>query len=202
MQNILAMIGKFLTNEGRFIIGFVVIIFIVYVWETISNSEDFLRWVIRIQPKNADADLRLGNHLKGDEPEEAEKEIRQAITLNPRLRDAYYSLYSFLIDNKNRFKDAEHIVNQMLKVIPDDGITYIYQGYLLFLQDDCLDAEKAFRKAISMLPNSSFAQVHFGNFLFTQKRFNEAETAYRKAVELNPFDADAYLKLRLFIASS
>src|SRR5262245_3543009 len=83
------------------------IVIVIYIlWEKFSDTIDFQRWLIKINPNNYNAHSSLGMHLSEniESYDEAEKEFQRAIELNPTDVKNYHLLYSVLIFQK---KDAE-----------------------------------------------------------------------------------------------
>lgn len=194
MQSFIEAIKGIVGESGLFILGLGLAILLLYAWGRLSNTERFIHWRLWLNPRNADLHIALGNLLAiVDEHEEAEKEYRLAIELNPKSRQGYYQLY-LLQDKTKKTKDAEETIAHLMKLFPEDAIIYIWKG--LSLQDqDNKKAEEYFQKSISLAPQSSFNFTHFGQFLIRQKRFEEADVILREALRRHPVYAYARLNL-------
>jgi Flp pilus assembly protein TadD len=194
MQNFIETIRSVVGQSGLFILVMGIVIGLLYVWELISSKEGFIRWRLRWSPKNADLHIVLGDLLESvDEFEEAEREYRTAIELNPRSRQGYYQLYS-LQNKTKKTKDADETIAHLTDIFPEDALVYIWKGFSLQDQDN-KKAEEYFQKSISLAPQSSFNFTHFGQFLIRQKRFEEAEVILRDALRRHPVYAYARLNL-------
>src|SRR5688500_3407491 len=129
MQNILAGIMEFVIREARALIAIVVFVCFIYIWGKLSEKEQYYRWFVKINPKNAEAHDSLGRFLKElpDRKAEAENEFRQAIALRPNYSWSYYALY-YLQAEQRKILEAEKTLEQMLRTFPDDGVTFACQG--------------------------------------------------------------------------
>ena len=85
MQNIFASIVEFFTRESRSLLAIVIVAGIIYIWGKLSKKESYYRWLVKINPKSAEAHYNLGKFLEElpNRKAEAEKEFRQAVTLRP-----------------------------------------------------------------------------------------------------------------------
>src|SRR5919108_39740 len=100
MQNIIESIIDFFAGEIRTFLAIGIFIGILYVWDKLSEKEQYYRWLVKINPKNAQAHYNLGIFLRElpDRKTEAEYEFRQAIALRAQYSWAYYALYYLQIE--------------------------------------------------------------------------------------------------------
>ena len=158
-----------------------ILLAIVFVsWIQSYESEKFLRLLIKVFPKCSTAHLRLGMLLK-DKPEqldEAEKEIRQAITLDPRFRDSYYRLSALLWNKENWETEIQTLCNTLFERFPEDPFAYLIFGYLQERRESYAEAEQAYRSAISCAPLFTEAYHYLINLMIRTKKFEEARQVY------------------------
>lgn len=194
MQSFIEALRSLVGQSGLFILIMGLSIGLLYVWGLISSMEWFIRWRIRLSPKNPDLHISLGDWLADvDEFEEAEKEYRLAIELNPKARQGYYQLYLMQKKN-NQEKNAEETITRLAELFPDDHVVYAWKGNFWSNQDS-EKAEEYFRKSLEMAPLSSFAFLQYGIFLNEHKRFEDAERILRNARRLQPVHPNVYTHL-------
>jgi tetratricopeptide (TPR) repeat protein len=196
MQTIMDLINS-LRGKPWFSELFIILFFVItYLFLKISTKEKFLRWLIKVQPDNDDAHVKLGVLLMENKARhiEAEKYLQTAIELNPKKAESYYALYSVLVSGRKQV-EAGDLVLQMLKMFPDDPLTHLFNANILWIQKEYEKAEISFRKAISIAPGLYLTTFEFGRFLASQGRLNEAITSFLKAITIEPFNYNVYLKL-------
>jgi len=201
MQSILTDIAEFFIREARTFVAIGLFIGIMYVWDRLSRREQYYRWLIRINPRNAQAHYHLGKFLEDfpDRQTEAESEFRQAISLHSGNSWAYYALY-YLQANQKKYSDAQDTLEEMVKRFPQDGVTFACQANLFWRQGLYQEAESAFKDAVRLTPNYLYIRFEYGKFLGSRARYSEAETEFRAALNIQPSDADAYMGLGIALA--
>jgi tetratricopeptide (TPR) repeat protein len=85
--------------------------------------------------------------------EEARRNYRKALGLNPRFPDALNNLAA-VYQGERKYKKAEKTYKRALKYGPDSAVTYRNLGTAYFSQGDYNDGAKAYRKALELNPNS------------------------------------------------
>ncbi|OQX22666.1 MAG: hypothetical protein BWK75_00190 [Candidatus Altiarchaeales archaeon A3] len=73
--------------------------------------------------------------------EEAEKEYKEAIKINPNFATAHYNLESLLI-NLTRYEEAEEEFREAIKINPNFAEAHAYLGLLLYVQTKNKDKAK------------------------------------------------------------
>jgi len=118
MQSILINIAEFIVREARSLFVIAVFVGIIYIWDKISEKERYYRWLVKINPKNAQAHYNLGYFLKElpNRKAEAEKEFKRSIALRPNNAWAYYALY-YLQTGEKKFNEARDTLEQMIKLV-------------------------------------------------------------------------------------
>ncbi len=66
MQTALANIMDFFTGNARAFLLIALVIGFFYAWVKLSEKEGYYRWLLRINPKNAENHYSLGNLLEKD----------------------------------------------------------------------------------------------------------------------------------------
>src|SRR5215510_8340746 len=135
MQNIFANVIAFVIREWRSLLAIGIFVAIVYVLSKLSEKEWYYRWLIRINPKDAQAHYNLGNLLEDlpNRKAEAEKEFQQVVALRPGYSWGYYSLYYIQADEQ-KFEEAQKTLEDMITRFPEDGITFGCQANLYYRQ--------------------------------------------------------------------
>jgi tetratricopeptide (TPR) repeat protein len=139
-----------------------------------EQAEVLLRSVIKRDPKNAKAYLRLGNVIERRvaswHPKAAKQAYQQAIALDPKDPDAYLALGPFLSSNRdNEASEQVKFYRQAIKVARPNAEIYFSLG--IELSD------------------------RYGNRVITTAQKDEAIAAFRKAVELDPKQGKFYIML-------
>jgi len=130
--------------------------------------------------------------------DEAEKEYREAIKINPNFTLAHYNLGN-LLKNSNQFEKAEKEFRKAIKINPNLAPAHYNLGNLLKNLKRLEEAEKEYREAIKINPNLAEAHNNLGLLLDNLKRFEEAEKEYKEAIRINPNLADAHNNLGLLL---
>jgi Flp pilus assembly protein TadD len=115
--------------------------------------------------------------------EEAEKEYKEAIRINPNLAEVHNNLGNLLYKLK-RFGEAEKEYKEAVRINPDHAKAHNNLGILLYNLKRFEEAEEEYKEAVRINPDYAEAHNNHGNLLSDLKRFEEAEKKYRKAIEL------------------
>jgi tetratricopeptide (TPR) repeat protein len=113
--------------------------------------------------------------------EDATKEARKAIELNPNDAEAYYILWTVSGADPN-----SKYVKKALELNPDLSIAYNDLGYIYFTKGIYDKADENLNRAIEANPELIQAHVNLGLTLAAQNRLKESEEQYRTAIKLNP----------------
>ena len=115
--------------------------------------------------------------------EEAEKEYKEAIRINPNLAEVHNNLGNLLY-NLKRFGEAEKEYKEAVRINPDHAKAHNNLGILLYNLKRFEEAEEEYKEAVRINPDYAEAHNNLGILLSDLKRFEEAEKKYRKAIEL------------------
>ncbi len=118
--------------------------------------------------------------------EEAEKEFRKAIDLDPRSSDAHANLAT-VHAQKKRWREAAAEYLTALTLDPDGATAHFNLG--LFLSAHGLDmAIEEYRRAIELEPDQADAHLELGLVYSDQGRLEEARAELNAAIGLAPDD--------------
>ncbi|PKP56543.1 MAG: hypothetical protein CVT88_10080, partial [Candidatus Altiarchaeales archaeon HGW-Altiarchaeales-1] len=149
--------------------------------------------------KDAREFLNRGNLFYNlNEFEEAEKEYRKAIRINPNYAGAHNNL-GLLLQNLKRYKEAEKEYREAIRINPNLAGAHYNLGRLLQNLKRYEEAEKEYKEAIRINPNLADAHNNLGVLLQNLKRYEEAEKEYREAIRLNPDYAGAHNNLGVLL---
>ncbi len=148
--------------------------------------------ILKIQPKNIDANNNLGV-IKVSKNESAASLpfFKTAIEVNPNITHIWVSYAGALI-NEKKFKEAEFSYKKIIDLTPNNSIYHYNLGKLLKISDKIKEAEASYKKAIELNPNFVEAHSNLGSLLEKLSRFDEAEKILKKAIELKPNFAAAH----------
>ena len=124
----------------------------------------------------------------------AERQIREAIGLNPEGSRGYSYLVRVLIA-AGRIDEAEEAGQKAISQYPDYEQAHFSLGIALQAKENHDGAERAFRKALRLKPDFGLASSYLSSLLVELERLDEAEHESRRAVGLLPDSAESHLAL-------
>jgi tetratricopeptide (TPR) repeat protein len=137
--------------------------------------------------------LQLGlAHYQLRNFQEAERYLRQALTLDPNSTEAQRYLsqigFSRAVDalEGERYQEAATMLRQYVQQNPSDGPAWFNLGLAHFYLDDFKAAEEAFVQSTRLTPNhwESYDRLGYIHEMKTRD-YNKSLQFYRKAAELN-----------------
>ncbi|MEZ0482197.1 tetratricopeptide repeat protein [Planococcus sp. SSTMD024] len=126
-----------------------------------------------------------------DKTEEALEQYRQALVLDSEQPFAYLRMAELFME-KERWAEAQQIIEEGLKKELNQDILHSYLGHIAIEQQQFEQAESAYRRAYELDPEDLFTPVHIAQALYGQKRNNEALAFLKQGLER----ADAGYRLR------
>jgi tetratricopeptide (TPR) repeat protein len=173
-----------------------------YARNTVWKSEiSMLNDVVQKSPFKLRAHYSLGSaYLGKDRFEEAAREFKIVITLNPTLYLGYNGL-GIANTRLQRYDEAVTALKTALFLKPNDPIMLINLGIAYMKQNKLLEASDALRNAVKIQSNIAPAHYNLGLVYKKQKEFNKAKEEFERALALQPDFAEAYnelYKLRMF----
>lgn len=134
--------------------------------------------------------------------DEAEKEYRLAIKLDPEIDEAYVRLGNILL-NKKVYDESDALFKKAIVVNPRNADAMVGLARIKSeLFKDYPGAEAELKKAINLRPNMSSAHDALG--LLYDKCMNrkfDAKKAYEKAIEVDSKNAEAHYHLAMLLLS-
>lgn len=114
-----------------------------------------------------------------------EKNLRKLIALRPESAQAYNALGYSLADRNLRLPEARELVDQALKLSPDDPFIRDSLGWVLYRQGDLPGALVQLERAYTQRPDPEIA-AHLGEVLWMIGRKDDARRTWREAQKKNP----------------
>ncbi|MGB7000531.1 MAG: tetratricopeptide repeat protein [Halobacteriota archaeon] len=133
--------------------------------------------------------------------DEAEKEYREAIRINPDYANAHNNL-AILLNEMGRKEDAEAECREALRINPDYANAHNNLAILLNEMGRKEDAEAEYRDALRINPDSAVAHYNLGVLLDDMERKEDAEAEYRDALRINPDSAEAHGNLGILYSKT
>jgi tetratricopeptide (TPR) repeat protein len=133
-------------------------------------------------------------YLAANRFNEAEAELRQAVTLDRREVHARVELARLLGAN-GKLDECNKFVDEALQINAKDADALTLKGLTLIMQEQFEPAIGILRRAIEANPKQLLAQVHLGMALRETDNIEEAEAVLRKAVAANPRSPQALFEL-------
>jgi tetratricopeptide (TPR) repeat protein len=142
-------------------------------------------------PKDTNTLYQLADMYKdaGRQPE-AEKTLRQLLTVEPGNANALNYLGYILALKGDRLDEAIDLVRKALVVEPENGAFLDSLGWAFYRKGDLGEAEKYLGQAASRLPRNSEVQDHFGDVLAKRGRLPDAVEAWMRALDGDGTDID------------
>lgn len=124
---------------------------------------------------------RMGN------VEQAEKDLREVISLDPKDADALNALGYMLVVNTNRYQDAQDLIKQALDLRPDSPAVMDSMGWVMFKKGDAKGAEDWLRKAYEKMPDPEIG-AHLVEVLSANGKIEEARKLFKEMLAKYPED--------------
>lgn len=158
----------------------------------LSMASQAFRAAIGLAPSMAAAHLGLGNSLRRQrESHAAEAALRQAIKLDPALREASFSL-SFLLHGAGRDAEAVTALTELAAGEPTD-LTLQRQVAGLLIDFGCFAQAEPIARKIAETAPAAGAWQRVGFCRLRLQRLAEAEEAFDRALHSDPLAGSAYL---------
>jgi serine/threonine-protein kinase len=120
--------------------------------------------------------------MDAGEFEEAEGALQTAINLRPGYSRAHRGL-GYLYCQMNRFDAATNEFRHAARAAPEDPISHINLGAVLYFQDRREEAMEAFEDALALEP-TAVAYSNLGTLYFEAGRFGDATEMFQGALDL------------------
>jgi tetratricopeptide (TPR) repeat protein len=114
-----------------------------------------------------------------------ESSLRKVIALRPDHAHAYNALGYSLADRNVRLDEAKGLIDQALKIAPDDYYIIDSLGWVLYRQGKTEEALKELQRAYAGRPDAEIA-AHLGEVLWVLGRRAEAQKVWDEALVKTP----------------
>ena len=123
---------------------------LLYNHAQISQAKELLLQLKSDGSENADVETLLGNCLESErQPEQAIAAYRRAIAADPSRIDRYEDLISLLLYQR-RTAEALVVVNQALKIAPNDSRAWVWKGNVDLHRNDYKTAMDSYTHAVQL----------------------------------------------------
>ena len=122
--------------------------------------------------------------------QEAERQLREAIQLDPESTDAHVNLGNVLAD-LDKGRDAESEYRRAVAIDPRNANAHYDLGVQLSENGRHAEAEAELRAYTSLAPEDAIGFVRLAEELHAQDKLAEARAAYETARRLDPSNRDA-----------
>ena len=164
------------------------------------DAEQFLRAATKLKPTShvaqgqARAWLSLGHVLEATNPDGALDAYKQAALLDPKDAEPHLSAGP-LLENQNRFADAEQEYKQAFAIDPSsiDALTGMANIYMRGHR--YTEAEEILRKLVALHPGDAGAHMQLGRMLAADGQTEPAIAELQEALKLAPGDASVQMDL-------
>jgi len=123
--------------------------------------------------------------------EDADREFRRAIQLNPGYATAHQWYAVAYLSSVGRLDEALAEVRRAREADPLSLILYVATGWVLYAARRYDEAIEQYRKAIEMDPNFFAAQREIGMVYVQKGQYQQAIAEFQKALKLSPGDTFA-----------
>jgi serine/threonine protein kinase/Tfp pilus assembly protein PilF len=123
--------------------------------------------------------------------EDADREFRRAIQLNPGYATAHQWYAVAYLSSVGRLDEALAEVRRAREADPLSLISYVATGWVLYAARRYDEAIEQYRKAIEMDPNFFAAQREIGMVYVQKGQYQQAIAEFQKALKLSPGDTFA-----------
>lgn len=143
--------------------------------------------------RSADARDRMARAVSQDDPS-AVRLLREAIDLDPSLREAYVGLGRLYY--RNAWLEAElDLWLQRIGVDPTDPDAHERIGWILWFTGRAEESLPWLERNLALRPSGKWGRFYLGNAKLILGRYAEAERAYRAAIEMQSDFSSAHAGL-------
>lgn len=173
-----------------------------------SHAERLFTQAIQAKNDFAPAHAHLGLlYLKLERSDDALRELREALRLDPKRTDAANALVRILLDQaqsvsaSGNWDQALSLLRDARKYAPDDpNVQYAFGAVALHLSLD-EDAVESFRRTLKLRSNDELAVYNLGRAFMELSKFEEARDQFARYVKIRPGDPSGYCALGMTLAA-
>jgi predicted Zn-dependent protease len=160
-----------------------------------DDALDAFGHAAELKPKDPEPHLSAGQLLeKNDRLAEAEREYKQALTLDSSSGDALIGLANVYMRGK-RFAEADDVLARLVVKSPNDSRTHLELGRVRAAEGKTDEAISELQAGLKLAPDDEQAERDLADIYVDAKRYAEAETLYRSMLAKKPQSADLRLAL-------
>jgi eukaryotic-like serine/threonine-protein kinase len=131
--------------------------------------------------------------------DEAEREFKQAIALNPRYATTYH-WYEIMLARMGRLDEAAAMIQKAQELDPFSPVITLNVGVIALQRKQYDEAMRLLNKSIELDPSFAPAYIYSGLTYELLKKYSEAQTAYEKGTELSGRSSESISFLGNFYA--
>jgi len=147
--------------------------------------------VARSNPNDAATQLTLADlYSTTGRKSDAERTVRQLVSLEPGNADALNYLGYLLADRGQQLDEAIRLVRRALDIEPNNPNYLDSLGWAYYRRGDYDQAEKYLAPAAQQMPRNATVQEHFGDILAKRGRWSDAIAAWNRALQGDEGDID------------
>jgi tetratricopeptide (TPR) repeat protein len=153
--------------------------------QQLASAQEVFRKALLLLGDKASTHARLGRaYYAGDYPDEAIRECKKAIALDPKALGQHYSLgLAYLGHNPEAgFARAEPEFRAELALAPSDFGSHYMLGYIALKQSRMPEAETEITRALALKPDDPSALLLAGELFSATARDPQAEPLLRQAI--------------------
>jgi len=163
--------------------------------ERLSKAEKIFKQGIEIDSTNPKLHFRLGViYDKLGKKKASTKQMRAVIKIDPKNANALNYLGYTMADTGGNLDEAEQLIKEALKYMPDDGYITDSLGWVFYKKGLFNDAANMLEKAISIVPDDPIILEHLGDTYLKLNNKNKALKCYKKSLENQEDDKSAIQK--------
>jgi eukaryotic-like serine/threonine-protein kinase len=129
--------------------------------------------------------------------DDAEREFKQAISLNPRYGTTY-QWYNIMLLRMGRLEEASAMIQQAHELDPFSAVITLNVGVIPMVRGQFADALAYFAKAVELDPSFAPGYEFEGNANYRLKKYSEAQARFEKAVESSGRSSECLSSLGYF----
>jgi Flp pilus assembly protein TadD len=140
--------------------------------------------VAKANPNDAATQLSLADlYSNTGRKSDAERTVRQLVTLEPGNADALNYLGYLLADRGQQLDEAIRLVRKALDIEPNNPNYLDSLGWAYYRRGDYDQAEKYITPAAQQMPRNATVQEHMGDILAKRGRWQDAIAAWTRALQ-------------------
>ena len=173
-----------------------------------TQAEDLFSQAVRRKPDFAPAHSHLGLvYIKLARTEDAIRELREALRLDPHRTDAVGALIHTLQEQaqtasaSGNWDEALRALKDARKYAPIDPDIQYQFGMVALQLSLHEDAAEAFRRTLKLRAHDALAVYNLGRALMEQSKFEDARIEFADYVKMRPNDPSGYCALGMTLAA-